>query len=504
MPLLEVKDISKSFSGVQVLKDLNIKVMESRITAVTGENGAGKTTLMKIISGVYTDYEGQIFLNNEEVKFRSTRDAVDKGIIIIHQELNLVPYLSIAENIFMGREPVNRFGMIDYQKMHNKTREILSRLQFDINPAYRVNRLKVGQKQMVEIARALLFKSRLVIMDEPTSALSDHESELLFRIIKDLKNKGVAIIYISHKLDELFRIADNYFILRDGELAGSGGMADITRQEMIQMMVGRKISDVCTEKKEKRSNNEILRVEDLSMKDPQNTKNYKINNINFSLRKGEVLGICGLMGSGRTEVLEAIFGLYPDLVSGRIFIEGKETLIKNVKDAIRQGIALVPEDRSLQGLIMDMDLAKNTSLASLEKICRLSFINKKKETDLADYYTEKLNIQVPSPDIEVRKLSGGNQQKVVIAKWMATNPRILLLDEPTRGIDVGAKAEMYELIRELACKGMGIIAVSSELPEILKISDNIIVLSESKQTANIRRSEANEEIIMKAALAEKH
>ncbi len=503
MPVLEVKNISKSFSGVQVLKDLSIRVMPGQVTALTGENGAGKTTLMKIISGVYTEYHGKILLNDKEVKFRGTKDAADKGIIIIHQELNLVPYLSIAENIFMGREPLNRFGMIDYPRMHLRTRELLSQLQFDADPALRVSRLKVGQQQIVEIARALLFDPSILIMDEPTSALSDHEVELLFRIINDFKNKGAAIIYISHKLDELFRIADNYCVLRDGELVASGNISDTSREQMIQMMVGRKISDDRIEKKEL-SFTEILRVENLSMKNPQNKKNSKINNISFSLKKGEILGICGLMGSGRTEVLEAIFGLHPESVSGKIFIEGKETKIRDVKDAIGNGIAMVPEDRALQGLIMGMDLAKNTSLASLEKICRLSFIDKKKETELADHYKEKLRIQVPSAGIEVRKLSGGNQQKVVISKWMATNPSILLLDEPTRGIDVGAKEEIYDLIREMADQGMGIIVVSSELPEILRISDNIIVLSESRQTANIKRSEATEERIMKAALVEKH
>ncbi len=502
LPVLEVINISKTFSGVYALKNVSIKLFPGQVNAVIGENGAGKSTLMKIISGVYRNYEGQVLLNGKVVNFSGSKDAVEKGVVIIHQELNLITELTIAENIFLGQEPVNKFGLIDYPEMHKRTKELLNRLHLSLHPATKINQLRIGQQQLVEIARALLFDSKVLIMDEPTSAISKHEVELLFKIINNLKAKGVAIVYISHKLNELFEIADLYTVLRDGEMIGTGKMAEISRDGLIQMMVGRDLKGR-SDKKSLILNEEILRIENLCFRNPANKNNYLVNQVNFTLHRGEVLGICGLMGAGRTELLEAIFGLFPNYVTGRIYIEGGEKSIKHINDAIGAGIALVPEDRKLQGLILNMNVAKNTSLASLSKISKFSFISKRKEEALSRHFIDKLRTQVASSQMEVQKLSGGNQQKVVIAKWLATNPKILLLDEPTRGIDVGAKAEIYNLIDELAGHGMGIIVVSSDLTEILTISDTIMVMSESKQTTKMKRSEATEEIIMKAAILEK-
>ncbi len=502
IPILEVKNVSKDFSGVYALKNVDLQIFPGEVTAIIGENGAGKSTLMKIVSGVHTQFDGTVLLNGEEVRFKNPKDAAEKGVVIIHQELNLIPHLTITENLFLGQERINKFGLLDYPKMNKKAKELLARLQLDIPPTTPLNQLRVGQQQLVEIARALLLESKVLIMDEPTSAISDHEVELLFKIIVDLKAKGVAIVYISHKLKELFEIADRFAVLRDGKNAGSGMIKGTSRDQLIQMMVGRDLRNSFN-KNELKSGEEVLRVENLSFQNPAFKKDFLVQDVSFTLHKGEVLGIAGLMGAGRTEVLEAIFGLFPKFVSGKISIEGKEVQIKSVSDAIAAGIGLVPEDRKLQGLILKMNVEKNSTLASLEQVSRFSFINKKKEAKQSNYYIKKMNTKVASVKMSVQKLSGGNQQKVVIAKWLATNPKILLLDEPTRGIDVGAKSEIYKLIGELAAQGMGIIVVSSELPEILAISDNILVLSESKLTAKLSRGEASEEKIMQAALIEK-
>lgn len=501
-PLLEVKKVSKDFSGIYALKNVDLQIYPGKVTAVIGENGAGKSTLMKIISGVYTEYEGDIILNGKKICYKNPKEASEQGVIIIHQELSLIPYLNITENLFLGNELINRFGFLDTPKMNKKASELLGILHFDVNPDTPLNQLRVGQQQLVEIAKALLLESKVLIMDEPTSAISEHEVTLLFQIINDLKAQGVAIVYISHKLNELFEIADSYTILRDGEMIGSGSMKETSHDQIIQMMVGRDLPE-SLRKGSNIQSKEILRIENLFFRNPENPKDFLVNDVSFSLRQGEILGIYGLMGAGRTEVLEAIFGLYPTHISGKIFIEGVEKQFRSVSDAISAGIGLVPEDRKLQGLILSMDVMQNTSLASLDRISKYDFIDKKKEDELCTNFIQKLKTQVNSPKMEVNKLSGGNQQKVVIAKWLATNPKILLLDEPTRGIDIGAKMEIYQLINDLAGQGMGIIVVSSELTEILAISDNILVMSESKLTAKLSRQEATEEIIMKAALCEK-
>ncbi len=501
-PLLKVKNISKDFSGGYALKNVDLQIYPGEVTAIIGENGAGKSTLMKIVSGVHTQYEGTVELNGKAIHFKNPKDAAEKGIVIIHQELNLIPYLSITENLFLGKELTNRFGLLDYPKMNKKAKELLSRLQLDINPSTTLNQLRVGHQQIVEIAKALLLESKVLIMDEPSSAISDNEVKLLFEIIRNLKSKGVAIVYISHKINELFEIADRFAVLRDGKNAGSGSMGDTTHDQLIQMMVGRDLKD-SFEKKRVQHGKELLRVENLSLQNPKNKNDFLVHDVSFTLHKGEVLGIAGLMGAGRTEVLEAIFGLFPKQVSGKIYIEEQAIQIKSISDAIAAGIGFVPEDRKLQGLILGMSVEMNTTLANLEEVSRFGFLSKKKEASISSYYINTLNTKVASPKMDVQTLSGGNQQKIVIAKWLATKPKILLLDEPTRGIDVGAKSEIYKLIGELAARGIGIIVVSSELPEILAIADNIFVLSESKLTATLNRNEANEENIMRAALIEK-
>lgn len=501
-PILEIRQVSKHFSGVYALRNVDLCIYPGEVTAIIGENGAGKSTLMKIISGVYPDFHGDIFLEGKSVRFRNPRQAAENGVVIIHQELNLIPHLSVTENLFLGHESLTSSGLLNKRGMQQKAVELLKKLHLDIDPETPLNELRVGQQQLVEIAKALLFESKVLIMDEPTSAISDHEVELLFRIISDLKSRGVAIVYISHKLNELFEIADNYVVLRDGENAGSGSMKDVNHDQLVQKMVGRNLTG-SYRKANVTFESEILKVENLSLKHPEQKDKYLVKDISFTLRKGEVLGICGLMGAGRTEVLEAIFGLYPKLSTGRILVNGNEIKIRCVNDAIEAGIALVPEDRKLQGLILNMNVAKNTSLASLKKILSFEFLSKKKETELSEIFVKRLNTQVSSSDLEVEKLSGGNQQKVVIAKWLATNPGILLLDEPTRGIDIGAKLEIYKLIDELASQGLGIIMVSSELPEVLAVCDTVLVMSESKQTAIMPRAEATEENIMRAALVGK-
>ncbi len=501
-PILEIKDVSKDFSGVYALQNVNMEFFSGEVTAVIGENGAGKSTLMKIVSGVYPDYQGRVLLDGEEINFKNPKEAGQKGVVIIHQELNLIPYLSITENLFLGNEKTNRMGMLDYPAMNKEAKKLLGRLHLDINPSVPLNKLRVGQQQLVEIAKALLLDSKVLIMDEPTSAISDSEVELLFKIINELKAKGVAIVYISHKLKELFVIADRYSVLRDGRSMGSGMMKGTSRDQLIQLMVGRDLKD-CFKKTNIIGYDEILKVENLHFRNPENKNDHLVSDVSFSLKKGEILGICGLMGAGRTEVLEAIFGLHPKFVSGEIIVDGKKQKIKCVNDAIDAGIALVPEDRKKQGLILNMNVKKNTSLACLKSISKFNFINRKKEAGLSEHFIKKLETKVSSNKQTAEQLSGGNQQKVVIAKWLATHPKILLLDEPTRGIDVGAKTEIYKLICELANQGMGIVFVSSELPEILAISDNILVLSESKLTAKLSRDGATEETIMKAALQEK-
>ncbi len=498
--MLEARHITKRFSGVTALSDVNLTLHPGKVTAIVGENGAGKSTLMKILSGVHTQYEGDIIYKGQAVKFSGTRAAEDAGIAIIHQELNLVPHLSIAENIFLGREITNALGVLDKKQMHAKTKQLLSRLHLDIDPETRIVAIKVGQQQLVEIAKALHSNASVIIMDEPTSAISDKEVDNLFAIIAQLKAEGKTIAYISHKFKELFAIADHYVVLRDGSTVDAGDMQQATQELLIQKMTGR---EIVLQKRNATGNDAavLLTVNKLSLQHPEVKNKNLFSNISFSLHKGEILGIYGLMGAGRTEIMETIFGLYPKTASGEVIVENTVKKIKSPCDAIEAGIALVPEDRKLQGLILNQSVNKNIGLTILKQLEQWGImLSNAKEKVLTDHYIGRLGIKTSSGNNAVQNLSGGNQQKIVIAKWLATNPKILLLDEPTRGIDINAKSEIYKLIKSLAAEGMGIIMVSSELPEILAVSDRVLVICEGTVTADLPIQNATEQEILKFAI----
>jgi len=498
-PVLEARGITKAFAGIKALDDVNLQILPGEINAIVGENGAGKSTLMKVLSGVYKEYEGSIILDNKPVKFNNTREAQDKGLAIIHQDLNLIPYLSIAENIFLGREFLTRTGLIDYKKMHAETMILLKRLEFDIKPDTLVTSLRVGQQQVVEIAKVLSLDARIIIMDEPTSAISEREIYVLFELVKNLTKKNVAIAYITHKLDELFKIADSVTVLRDGKCVASRRIEEVDHDDVVRMMVGRDLNNYYI-KAEAVTSKPAMSAKNLSLAYPDRSSDFLLNNVEFSVHKGEVLGIFGLMGAGRTELFETIFGLHPETSSGQIILDGEEISIKSPGEAIRAGIGLVPEDRKLNGLVLNMAVQANITLASLRESVRMALISQKREKEIAEELIKQLQIKTPSPNEIVKNLSGGNQQKVIIAKWLATKPKILLLDEPTRGVDVNAKNEIYRLISELIKQKLAIIMISSELREILAISDRIMVLSEGRKTAEFVQEKANQEKIMNAAI----
>lgn len=499
--MLAVKNITKRFPGVTALDDVCLELHPGKVNAIVGENGAGKSTLMKILSGVYNDYEGTIFYKNKIVSFAGIRDAQACGIAIIHQELNLVPDLSIWENVFLGRELENRWGLLDKTKMIAETRSLLQRLKLNVDPTLPVSELKVGQQQVIEIAKALLVNSDVIIMDEPTSAISDKEVSVLFDIISDLRKENKTIVYISHKLGELFKIADRYIVMRDGCSIGSGEMKDVTYDSLIEKMVGRQIQIIRKQSQAQSKKDELLRVENICLRHAEKKRGNILNNISFSAGRGEVLGLFGLMGAGRTELLETIFGMHPQRGSGKVFINGAAANLRSPADAIRSGIALVPEDRKKDGLVLGMDVRTNISLTTLEAMEKAGFLNGNKEAALALKYINELKIKTASDKQAAKDLSGGNQQKIVLAKWLAKKPKLLLLDEPTRGVDINAKNEIYKLILQLADEGLGIIMVSSELPEILTVSDRVIVLSDGSLTAEMPIAQATENSILKAALS---
>ena len=497
--MLTAEKIGKKFSGIAALCDVSMELLPGKVTAIIGENGAGKSTLMKILSGVYPEYEGKIIYKGEEVRFENPREAQACGIAIIHQELNLIPDLSITENIFLGRELVNAWGFLDKNRMHQKTQELLTRLKLDVNPKTLIRDLKLGQQQVVEIAKALLTDSEVIIMDEPTSAISDHEVEILFGIIENLRKENKAIVYISHKLDELFKIADSYIFLRDGKVTETGTMEGVNNDLIIKKMVGRDIKII--EKGNRiTKNEELLKVENLTLLKKDTSKRILLDNLNFNLKSGEILGIFGLMGAGRTELLECILGIHPSDTSDSISIENKKVKLKSPREAIQSGIVLVPEDRKRDGLVLGLDVKTNITLSTLKDIQKIGFLSAKKELELTQKYIDSLKIKTSSPHLAVKNLSGGNQQKVVLARCLATQPKVLMLDEPTRGVDAGAKNEIYKLIMELSEAGLGIIVVSSELPEILTVSDRVLVMAEGKITAEFHSADANEDAILKAAI----
>jgi ribose transport system ATP-binding protein len=497
--LIVVENITKRYPGVVALDKVSMELLPGKVNAIVGENGAGKSTLMKVLSGVTNEYDGKIIFNGEEVVFANIREAQARGVAIIHQELNLIPYLSIRENIFLGREILDRWGFLNKQAMRDKSATLLRRLKLAVDPETLIADLKVGQQQVVEIAKALLTDSEVIIMDEPTSAISDKEVEVLFEIINDLKKENKIIVYISHKLDELFRIADRYIVMRDGVSVESGDMKNMTQDRLIQKMVGREIQ-IIRKQEDSSKKDELLRVENLSLRHPEKKSEKVLKNISFQLGRGEIIGLFGLMGAGRTELMESLFGMHADRLSGNIFVGGKRSIFHSASDAIQSGIALVPEDRKKDGLVLELDVKTNISLTNLDKIERGALLSNKRETALAKKYIDELKIKTSSDKQKARNLSGGNQQKIVLAKWLARNPKILLLDEPTRGIDINAKNEIYRLMLNLTALGLGIIMASSELPEILAVSDKILVLSEGSLTADLPIRDASENALLKAAI----
>lgn len=484
--ILKMENISKSFPGVKALDDVNFTVYENEVMALLGENGAGKSTLMKILSGVYTKDEGKIILEGEEVDITSPRDATSKGIAIIHQELNLVPYLTVYENIFLGREIKSPYGGLYKKEMIKQSREILERLKVNISPTTTVNYLSIAQQQMVEIAKALSLNAKIIIMDEPTDTLTDNEVSSLFEIIRELKKQGKGLVYISHRIKEVFEVCDKLTVLRDGQFVGERNVSEVDEGEIIRLMVGRTLDEqfpyIKTDYDE-----EVLKVENLN--------NEYVKDLSFTLKKGEILGISGLVGAGRTELAKTLYGFYKK-DTGKIILNGEELNLNSPKEALDKGIVYVSEDRKSDGLILIMDVKSNITISALEKFKTFLGLDKKKEYEVAEEYKEKINIKTPSLYQQVKNLSGGNQQKVAIAKSLLTDPKVLILDEPTRGVDVGAKREIYDLLNEIKKEGRSIIMISSEMPEILGMSDRILVMHEGELKGELNREEATQEKIM--------
>ena len=488
--ILRMAGISKSFAGVQALRDVSFDLLPGEVHALLGENGAGKSTLIKVITGVYQPDAGEIFLDDEPVDFDSPRQSGAQGIAAIYQEPSLFPDLDIAENIFVGRQPAGRGGRVAWNEVYTQAKALLDRLGIHLDLKQKARSLSVAQQQMVEIARALSVDARILIMDEPTSSLTLNEVEDLFRIVHQLQAEGTSIIYISHRLEDLFELADRVTVLRDGAYVGTRDMAGVTREELIRMMVGRTVSDLFP-KLDVEVGDVLLEVENLS-------QFGVFQNVSFQLHKGEILGLAGLIGAGRTDVARAIFGITrPD--SGAIRIDGKVTEISDPKKAIQLGLAYVPEDRQNHGLVLPMDLTANITLPQLPQYATAGWVQSQQAIDAAAQAATQMEVKASSIWQKARELSGGNQQKVVLAKWLNTNPRILILDEPTRGIDVGTKAAVHRLMSELAAQGIAILMISSELPEILGMSDRILVMREGQMTGEFSREEASQEVIMTAA-----
>jgi rhamnose transport system ATP-binding protein len=486
--LLELSNISKSFPGVKALEDVHFSTDAGQIHALVGENGAGKSTLIKVISGVHHPDSGTIRMNGEVVRFDSPHDAQDAGIATMYQELSLYPELTVAENIFMGHAPMRKAGpteVIDWGEMNRRSEEILDSLEIrDLDVRRKVGTLNVGNRQRVEIAKALSLDAKVLIMDEPSAALTEADVDQLFRIVRLLKERGVAVIYISHRLIEVFQLADQVTVLRDGKFVDSKPVSETDEDDLIRMMVGRTITDLFP-KLPSEIGDPVLEVRNLN-------RHPQTEDVSFTVRSGEIVGVAGLVGSGRSETAQCIFGiLKPD--SGEILVNGQQVRIKSPSQAMGLGIAYVPEDRGTQGLVREMKIRENLSMAILDTLTRLGFVVKRTERKLGAELIEQLNIIATSEEQVVNKLSGGNQQKVVVGKWLASKPKMLIVDEPTRGVDVGAKAEIHRLMSELAQQGLGILMISSELPEIIGMSDRILVMRRSRLVAEFSRAEATQE-----------
>lgn len=491
--LLSMKGISKSFPGVRALEEVDFDLFAGEVHGLVGENGAGKSTLMKILSGVYIQDKGEIALNGQPVVMSYPSDAQALGISPVHQELNLEPYLSAAENIFLGHQPRGRFGLIDYKKMYKEAQELLDNLGVEVPPKRQVAELAVAQRQMVSIAHAISSDARIVILDEPTAPLTERESEMLFAIVRRLKDNGIGVIFISHRLEEVFEIADRITVLRDGRLISTLPTEETNLSQVISMMIGQSVSDLF--------HKEIVPIGDPILHVRHLFRQGLLEDISFSLRKGEILGIFGLAGAGRTDLARILFGA-ERYDSGEIILDGIKIKAKTPNSAIRHGLGLVPEDRRQQGLVVQHSVKANITLPKLPDLTFLGIINPQSETKLAQEFSERLNVRTPTLNQQVMYLSGGNQQRVVIAKWLAMAPKVLVLDEPTKGIDIGAKASIHSLMCETAKGGVGIIMISSELPEVIAMSDRVLVMHRGKITGEFSREEATEEKLMRTATGE--
>lgn len=486
--MIEMSGITKAFSGNVVLNNVSFELKPGEIHALMGENGAGKSTMMKILTGIYERDAGSIKVNGEEVVFKSPKDAEKLGIAVIHQELNILPELTVTENLFLGNEKTyGLFGILKKKEMYNEAKAVLAKLGLEIDPNTRAGDLSVGKQQIIEIAKAIMSDAKYIVMDEPTAALTDREIETLFVTIRELQAKGIAFVYISHRMEEIFAICDRITILRDGTYVGVRNIPETNFDEIVSMMVGRELGERFP------SRNAVIGAVKLKVENLSSAGAFE--HVSFELRKGEILAVAGLMGAGRTEVAQTLFG-YRKKTAGKVFIDGKEVKISSPIEAMKNGLGFVTEDRKTEGLVLDFSIKENIMLTNLEKGSKAGVISKVKENEMAKRYIEQLRIRTASADLAVKSLSGGNQQKVVIGKWLGTNPDILILDEPTRGVDIGAKKEIYQIMNNLAEAGVSILMISSELPEVIGMADRVLVMQEGRLTGMVTKENMTQENIM--------
>ena len=500
--ILEMKDVTKSFPGVKALKHVNLQLRRGEILGICGENGAGKSTLMKVLSGSFShsEYEGEIIVDGEVVRFSSVADAQKYGIEMVYQEINVIPMCTVAENMFVNNIPGKGF-MVDYRTLYANTRKMLEKIGLDVQPQSPMMLLNSGQMQMVSLMRAYIKNPKVLVLDEPTSALTDNEVDVLMSILNELRDRGVSCIYISHKLEEVYRICDRVMVMRDGETINVHEIGNVTTELLIEEMIGRKVENLYPKQKVE-IGGEIMRVEGVTIPHPTIEGRNIVEDVSFTLHRGEVLGIGGLVGSGRSEILETIFGIQRNGARKRIFIDGQEVRIDSPSDAMKAGIGFITEERKKNGIIWMLSIRENISAASLNELPGRLFINRPEERKRTQEIFDALHIKAPSVETPVVSLSGGNQQKVVIGKWLLKDPRILLVDEPTRGIDVGAKAEIYKLMNDLTEKGISIIMVSSDMPELINMSDRCLVISNGRITGQFEGADITDENVMRAAIAQ--